>query len=111
MVHELYNFVAENFPYFGINGPAANHWKNSLRHTLIRKELFTSKENPGLKKGCEFGGNAPHYKHEGKASKFWSLQPEMHQKLVESAKNACLKNEEQVKKAMTNPELFEAFIY
>ena len=82
-----------------------------LRHTLTRKEFFISKENPGLKKGGEFEGSAPHYKHEGKASKFYSLHPEMHQKLVESAKNACLKNEEQVKKAMTNPELFEALIY
>ena len=93
-VKEIYNFISHHFPFFDINEAAG--WKNSLRHALsCQKKYFRSWENP-----------IPSIPQDsrGKHSKIYSFRQEMRQKLIQSAQNACLLKEYQVKKAMINPE-------
>ena len=93
-VKEIYNFISQHFPFFDINEGAG--WKNSLRHALsCQKKYFRSWENP-----------IPSIPQDsrGKHSKIYSFRQEMRQKLIQSAQNACLLKEDQLKKAMLNPE-------
>ena len=81
-------------------------WKRALKHSISensRKKIFFRHVNLGDLNIQEKSGNKHYYSY--------SLVPEWRQKLIESAQNACKKYQDQIKRAMKRPELFDMIVF
>merc|ERR1712062_755478 len=99
VVRDIYNFVEEHFPYYEDlkDGKKAGdvNWKKSMRHTIwvfLRKNLILRHVAEGQTKTI--------YSYSFTTS-------DGRQKMIEFAQKHCRKRQDQIKRCMRRPELFE----
>ncbi|XP_054706724.1 forkhead box protein C2-B-like [Uloborus diversus] len=90
-VHEIYDFMTENFPYFKT---APNGWKNSVRHNLSLNKCFEKIEKPT--------GNSAQRK-----GYLWAMNPAKIEKMEEELQKWGSKDPVAIRKSMANPERLE----
>ena len=91
---DIYKFISDNFPYYDMKGNREG-WKNSVRHSLSTGNFFEKKE-------MDSSGWRPRYS--------WGIIPDRLEKKVEDVIEYCLKYEEQIRKSLAQPDLFENLI-
>ena len=101
VISDVYRFVLDHFPFYQNIKKTDDCWKRSLRHTIWEK----SRRNIMFRNIHEKsdGQNRINYSY--------SLNPKYSQKLMETAQKLCIKNQDQIKRCMKRPELFESIIY
>merc|ERR1711962_1942234 len=102
IVKDVYKFVQDNFPFYQDDVRKKDDlWKRSLRHALWDK----SKKNQFFQHVLEKNATP------SRINFCYTINPQFYPKFINSAQKECLKNQDQIKRTMKRPELFENFVF